>query len=78
MIKKNKHMRAVFHSRNMGRGSAVRDGLLEATGTVAGFIDIDCEVSPLYIPHMVDLIMKRKADVVIGRRFYRTNRRYFR
>jgi len=72
-IKKNKHMRAVFHSRNMGRGSAVRDGLLEATGTVAGFIDIDCEVSPLYIPHMVDLIMKRKADVVIGRRFYRTN-----
>ena len=37
-----------------------------------GFIDIDCEVSPVYIPEMVRMILAGKADVVIGNRIYRT------
>lgn len=38
-----------------------------------GYIDIDCEVSPIYIPDIVDQIVTRKADFVIGKRIYRTN-----
>lgn len=66
---------AVYHRKNCGRGKTVVDGIHEARGTVVGYIDIDCEVSPTYIPSIVSLILKGKADVVIGRRFYRTSPR---
>lgn len=66
------HCRALFHSRNRGRGWTVADGIRAAKGTVVGYIDIDCEVSPVYIPQMADLIVAKKADVVIGKRIYRT------
>ncbi len=64
---------ALFHAKNRGRGRSVTDGLRAARGTVAGFIDIDCEVSPVYIPEIAALILSRKADVVIGHRMYRTS-----
>lgn len=65
-------MRAIFHKKNQGRGKTVVDGIQAAKGTVVGYIDIDCEVSPVYIPQMVSLILKSQADVVIGKRYYRT------
>lgn len=69
--------RALFHVKNTGRGRAVLDGIRAAKGIVAGYIDIDCEVDPVYIPHMVTQILKKKADVVIGKRYYRTTPRAF-
>ncbi len=68
-------MHAVYHKKNCGRGKTVMDGIQAARGTVAGFIDIDCEVSPVYIPSIVPIILKGQADVVIGRRYYRTSPR---
>jgi len=70
---KNKRVKALYHMVNCGRGATVKEGMLSATGKVVGYIDIDCEVAPVYIPSMVMLILKRKADVVIGKRFYRTS-----
>ncbi|OGG04327.1 hypothetical protein A2Z33_04230 [Candidatus Gottesmanbacteria bacterium RBG_16_52_11] len=64
--------KALFHDVNTGRGKAVSDGMLVAAGTVVGYIDIDLEVAPVYIPQMVRLILRRSADMVIGRRIYRT------
>lgn len=72
LSRKNAQFRAIFHRRNTGRGRAVADGILAAKGKVVGFVDIDCEVSPVYIPQMVSLILKNKAEVVIGQRYYRT------
>lgn len=69
--------RALFHTKNLGRGRTVADGIRIANGRVAGYIDIDCEVDPIYIPSMVSLILNKKADVAIGRRFYRTSLRAF-
>lgn len=63
---------AIFHLVNQGRGAAVMDGIRMARGLVVGFIDVDCEVSPVYIPEMVDTIIQHKADMVIGKRIYRT------
>lgn len=70
-----KHGEAIFHSVNQGRGQTVVDGFKIAKGCVVGYIDIDLEVSPIYIPQCVNLILKNKADLVIGRRIYRTNLR---
>lgn len=65
-------MKALFHKTNQGRGKSVVDGIWAAKGEIVGYIDIDCEVSPVYIPYMVSLIHDKHADVVIGKRFYRT------
>lgn len=71
LVKKNKNFRAVYHEVNQGRGKTVRDGIALARGNVVGFIDIDLEVSPVYIPSFVRMITGDKADVVTGLRIYR-------
>lgn len=62
--------RYISHKRNMGRGYTVREGLLQAKGKVAGFIDIDLEVDAHYIPIFVSAILDEHYDVSIGYRFY--------
>ncbi len=72
-VAKHKKFRAIFHRVNQGRGASVGDGIKAAKGSTVGFIDIDCEVSPVYIPEMVSMILAHKADVVVGNRIYRTS-----
>lgn len=62
-------MRAVFHDRNMGRGRAVTDGIREAAGEIAGFIDVDLEVHPRHIPACC-LAIRQGADVAVGARVF--------
>lgn len=69
---KDSRLRVLYHKVNRGRGRTVADGMRAARGKVVGFIDIDCEVSPVHIPQCVDRIMKSKADVVVGKRIYKT------
>lgn len=70
-VKKNPRFRAICHTFNEGRGKTVRDGIAVAKGRVVGFIDIDLEVSPVYIPSFVRMILDDEADVVTGLRVYR-------
>lgn len=70
---KRRVFRGIFHPTNLGRGRTVTDGIRAATGSVVGYIDIDCEVDPIYIPAMTEMIVRKDADVVIGKRFYRTS-----
>jgi glycosyltransferase involved in cell wall biosynthesis len=72
LCNKYPHCRALYHESNMGRGGTVMDGIARARGIVAGYMDIDCEVSPVYIPEIVDMIITRTADMIIGRRVYRS------
>lgn len=72
VVRSNSHFRALYQLKNQGRGKAVRDGIFAARGAVVGYMDIDCEVSPVYIPKMVAMIRSGLADVVIGKRYYRT------
>lgn len=71
LVKKNRNFRAVYHDVNQGRGKTVRDGIALARGNVVGFIDVDLEVSPVYIPSFVRMIAGGEADVVTGLRVYR-------
>lgn len=72
ICKKNSNCRLFAHARNTGRGRAVTDGIKAAKGKAAGYIDIDLEVSPIYVSEMVNLILEGKAEVVLGKRIYRT------
>lgn len=75
LCRKNHNFRYLFHKHNAGRGQTVADGIKAAEGEVTGYIDIDLEVSPIYIPEMVNLIKNDQADVVIGQRIYRATLR---
>lgn len=64
------NIRVYFNKRNVGRGGAVMEGIMRAKADIVGFIDIDLEVSPEYIPSFVSAIDKNEADVVIAHRYY--------
>jgi glycosyltransferase involved in cell wall biosynthesis len=62
--------RVIFHQINQGHGQSLMDGVREARGTVVGFIDIDLEVSCVYIPKLVGEILLNNYQVATGYRFY--------
>lgn len=72
VVARDRTCHAIFHRKNTGRGGAVMDGIREARGTIVGYIDIDCEVSPAYIPDIVHTMEEEKCDMVVGERRYRT------
>jgi glycosyltransferase involved in cell wall biosynthesis len=59
------------HEKNVGRGGTVTEGIRLAKGRVVGFLDVDLEASPIYIPEMVEKILKNEANVVTGLRVYK-------
>ena len=69
LVEKFNNYRAIYHLRNEGRGKSVRDGILKSRGEICGFIDVDCEVSPAYIPVFIDEIEKG-YDMAIATRYY--------
>ena len=77
ICRKNRRCRYLIHERNLGRGKTVADGLKMARGEAAGYIDIDLQVSPVYIAEMVSLIKTGQADVVVGQRIYRATVKSF-
>jgi glycosyltransferase AglD len=62
------HSKFIYHDFNKGRGAAIKSGFDAASGDIIGYIDIDLEVSPLYITHMIDAL--KTHEVVIGKRSY--------
>ncbi len=70
--KQYSQVRAVFHEKNQGRGAAVVSGLKAARAPFAGFIDIDLEVDPCYIPALV-MELEKGVDVATGWRHYNTS-----
>ncbi len=64
------NIRYIFHEKNTGRGGAVTSGIKAAQSEIAGYIDVDLEVSPVYIPYCVQKV-REGWDVVLGRRIYK-------
>ena len=61
---------AVIHAaRNGGKGSAVRLGLQQASGTVVAIQDADLELDPQQLAALVAPILAGEAVVVFGSRF---------
>jgi len=65
-------VRLIRHSTNMGKGAAVRRGLMHSQGRVVGFIDGDGDLSPRGLVAMYSRIVQGDVDVVIARRVCRS------
>lgn len=68
LAEKNIPVRTIFHERNLGRGAAVSNGFLAASGDIVGYIDIDLEPLMDSVLPMVRMIQRGEADLICGRR----------
>jgi len=59
----------IWQSKNQGRGFALSTGIKHAKGKIVGYIDIDLEIAPSYIPACAKKI-EQGFDVVCGWRTY--------
>ncbi len=59
----------LYHEQNKGRGRTVTDGITIAKGRFAGFLDIDLEVRPHYIPPVL-MELEKGADFVLTARVF--------
>jgi glycosyltransferase involved in cell wall biosynthesis len=62
-------LHVLLHDANRGRGATVTDGFRAARGRIAGYLDVDLEVHPRYVPSLVRAI-EAGADIATVRRIY--------
>jgi glycosyltransferase involved in cell wall biosynthesis len=62
-------LKSFNHSRNRGKGAAIRTGFEHATGDIVLIQDADLEYDPAEYPRLIQPIIEGKADVVYGSRF---------
>lgn len=70
-------IRVILHDKNQGKGAALRTGFAQIKGDVVIIQDCDLEYHPEEYPHLLDCIIKDRADVVYGSRFIGTHRVFF-
>ena len=69
-IKNNREVDKIFfHSRNLGKGAALKTGFAAATGSIIIIQDADLEYNPEEYPKLLKPILDNRADVVYGSRF---------
>lgn len=62
-------LRIIHAPKNGGKGSAIRIGFAQATGTVVAIQDADLELDPAQIAELVQPILDGRSRVVYGSRF---------
>lgn len=68
-IQKHFGLKIICHEKNQGKGAAVKNGILAATGDVVVIQDADLEYNPEEYKILLAPILRGDADVVFGSRF---------
>ncbi len=58
--------RVISHPRNLGKGAAVRTGILQASGPKVVFADADMAIDPMLLPRLLDAL--DSSPVAVGSR----------
>jgi glycosyltransferase involved in cell wall biosynthesis len=66
---KNESIKIIYHSKNCGKGAALRSGFKAASGDIVLIQDADLEYDPHEYPKLLKPIIEDRADVVYGSRF---------
>lgn len=69
LAKEKKHVKALFHAQNMGKGAALRTGFKNISGDIVIIQDADHEYDPAEYMKLMRPILNGKADAVFGSRF---------
>lgn len=62
-------LRVIQQPKNLGKGAAVKAGVMAAKGDIVIFMDADGATDANQIPRMLDIFHKESPDIVIGNRF---------
>jgi len=63
------NLKVLFHSKNLGKGAALRTGFSQAEGDILLIQDADLEYDPREYPRLLEPILDGRADAVYGSRF---------
>jgi glycosyltransferase involved in cell wall biosynthesis len=63
---RSEEIRVIHYDRNLGKGYAVKVGLLAGRADLIGFLDADLDVDPAALPSFVEDIRARGLDAAIG------------
>lgn len=75
-VKHIKGITLIRHKKNTGKGGAMRDGFLKATGDIFYIQDDDLEYDPADIPLIVKTLVDRHADACFGSRHLNRKNNY--
>ncbi len=67
---KSRLIKVIAYKENLGKGHAVRTGMLEAKGDVIGFIDAGMEIDPTGISMLLNHMIWYDADIVVGSKLH--------
>lgn len=70
-----KNIKLLGYEKNQGKGHAVKYGMLKAKGDVIGFIDAGMDVQPAGISILLDAMVWRDADIIIGSKLHTESKR---
>lgn len=63
------NLKIFFHTKNQGKGAALRTGFSKAAGDIVLVQDADLEYNPREYPRLLEPILDGRADAVYGSRF---------
>ena len=69
LVEKNDNVKSIRHSKNLGKGSAIKSGLSLCQGDIIIIQDADLEYDPKDYPNLLEPFKKTDADIVYGTRF---------